>query len=75
MPGADLKVLLLLGVSVATGSLFILVEGFWAKEPIFPLRLLRNRDVLTSYINLGFQSGAQMAVCLVFSIQHVVTPI
>lgn len=63
MRWTNLKLLSLLGVSVASGSLFLLVEGFWAKEPIFPLRLLRNRDVLTSYINLGFQSGAQMAVC------------
>jgi len=45
-----------------TGSLFMIVEAFWAKEPIFPLRLLLNWDVVTSYINLGFQSGAQMAV-------------
>ncbi|KAA8573503.1 hypothetical protein EYC84_005088 [Monilinia fructicola] len=73
MPGADLKVLLLLGVSVATGSLFILVEGFWAKEPIFPLRLLRNRDVLTSYINLGFQSGAQMAMMMLVPIYFQIT--
>lgn len=43
--------------------MFFVVEGFWAKEPIFPLRLLLNRDVVTSYVNLGFQSGAQMAVC------------
>lgn len=63
MPWTDLKLLSLLGISVAAGILFVLEEGFWAKEPIFPLRLLRNRDVLTSYINLGFQSGAQMAVC------------
>ena len=63
MSWTDLKLLSLLGISVAGGILFFLVEGFWAKEPIFPLRLLRNRDVLTSYINLGFQSGAQMAVC------------
>jgi hypothetical protein len=54
-------ILSLFGASIATGTLFLLVEGFWAKEPIFPLRLLRERDVLTSYVNLGFQSGAQMA--------------
>ncbi|KAF7960104.1 hypothetical protein EAE96_001703 [Botrytis aclada] len=62
MSWTDLKLLSLLGVSVAAGILFFLVEGFWAKEPIFPLRLLRNRDVLTIYINLGFQSGAQMEI-------------
>ena len=52
----------LLGTALVTGQLFFLVEGFWAKELIFPLRLLLNRDVVTSYINVGFQAGAQMAV-------------
>jgi len=56
------KVLTLLGVSLVAGNAFLLVEGFWAKEPIFPLRLLLNRDVLTSYTNIAFQTGAQGAV-------------
>jgi hypothetical protein len=56
------KILSLLGSSLIAGNLFVLVEGFWAKEPIFPLRLLLNRDVVTSYINLAFQTGAQGAV-------------
>jgi hypothetical protein len=62
MPWNDPVILILLGTSLVTGYSFLLVESFWAKEPIFPLRLLRNRDVVTSYINLGFQSGAQIAV-------------
>jgi hypothetical protein len=61
------KILTLLGSSLITGNLFILVEGFWAKEPIFPLRLLLNRDVVTSYINLAFQTGAQGAVSVLHS--------
>ncbi|TGO63762.1 hypothetical protein BCON_0011g00860 [Botryotinia convoluta] len=73
MPWTALKLLSLLGVSVAAGILFFLVEGFWAKEPIFPLRLLRNRDVLTSYINLGFQSGAQMAMMMLVPIYFQIT--
>jgi hypothetical protein len=65
MAWTDLTILLLLGASLVSGHLFLLVEAFWAKEPIIPLRLLRNRDVITSYINLGFQSGAQIAVSAV----------
>jgi hypothetical protein len=56
------RILFLSGASLFTGHLFLLVEAFWAKEPIFPLRLLRNRDVIFSYISLGFQSGAQLTV-------------
>jgi len=62
MPWTDPKILLLLGASVMTLNIFVLVEAAWAKEPIFPLRLLLNRDVITSYVNLGFQTGAQGAV-------------
>ena len=62
MPWTHPMVLGMLGTSLVTGNLFLLTEAFWAKEPIFPLRLLLNRDVVTSYINLGFQSGAQMSV-------------
>ncbi len=54
-------ILSLFGASLVTGNLFLLVEAFWAKEPIFPLRLMLNRDVVASYTNLGFQTGAQMA--------------
>jgi hypothetical protein len=62
MAWTDPIILVLLGASLVSGHLFLLVEAFWAKEPIIPLRLLRNRDVITSYLNLGFQSGAQIAV-------------
>lgn len=62
MPWTDPQILLLLGASVMTLNMFVFVEAVWAKEPIFPLRLLLNRDVITSYVNLGFQTGAQGAV-------------
>lgn len=62
MPWTDPLVLGLFSASTISLSLFMLVEGFFAKEPIFPLRLLLNRDVITSYINLCFQTGAQGAV-------------
>jgi hypothetical protein len=66
-------ILMLLGASLVSGYCFLMVEAFWAKEPIFPLRLLRNRDVVTSYINLGFQSGAQIAVRIVQKIARTLT--
>jgi len=64
VPLTDIYVLVLMGGSAVTGTLFVVVEGWWAKEPIFPLRLLRERDVWTSYVGLGATAGAQMAVCL-----------
>lgn len=62
MPWTGPMILFLFGGSLVALNIFLLVEAFWAKEPIFPLRLLLNRDVITSYTNLGFQTGAQGAV-------------
>jgi hypothetical protein len=62
MPWTDPTILSLLAASLVTGNFLLLVAGCWAKEPIFPLRLMLNWDVVTSYVNLSFQTGAQMAV-------------
>lgn len=55
-------ILSLFGASLVAGNCFLLVEGLWAKEPIFTLSLLLNRNVVTSYLYMGFVTGAQMAV-------------
>ncbi|KAH6719494.1 major facilitator superfamily domain-containing protein [Leptodontidium sp. MPI-SDFR-AT-0119] len=68
MPWTDPMVLGLFSASTVSLSLFVLVEGFFAKEPIFPLRLLLSRDVITSYINLCFQTGAQGAMMMLVPI-------
>lgn len=55
-------VLVLASISPILGLLFLLVERYWAKEPVFPLRLLMTRDALTAYLVAGFQIAAQMEV-------------
>ena len=42
--------------------LFLATEAWWAKEPVFPLVLLRQRDVVASYIVMGCQLAAQIGV-------------
>ena len=49
---------------VASGS-FIYIERNWAKEPIFPVHLMKHRDILTVYPVAILQASAQMAVCLI----------
>lgn len=44
------------------GTVFLLVEGYVAQEPIFPLRLIVHRDVVVAYLVTGLQSCAQFAV-------------
>lgn len=49
---------------------FCLVEKYWAKEPIFPLELLAKRDTCSSYLILGCQLAAQLAVSLLGIVLH-----
>ncbi|PCD36191.1 hypothetical protein FGRA07_08075 [Fusarium graminearum] len=46
--------------SLIFGGFFILFEGRWAKEPIFPLDLLRVRNVVLGYVISGTQCAAQL---------------
>lgn len=55
-------ILILLGTSVAAGVLFVLAEKRWAAEPIFPLHLLSNRNVLTPYFISTLQNATQCVV-------------
>jgi hypothetical protein len=48
-------------IGVASGLFFVLTERR-SKEPIFPLHLLANLAVLTSYLILLLQTASQMAV-------------
>lgn len=51
-------------VSCFGGSVFafIAIEKYYAREPIFPLKLLTNKDVLTSYAVIFFQAAGQFGV-------------
>ncbi|MCJ1262596.1 hypothetical protein MMC22_002466 [Lobaria immixta] len=53
---------ILLSLSAVVGIIFLLVEAYVAQEPIFPLRLLIHRDVVTAYLITGLQSCAQFGV-------------
>ncbi|KAI0898165.1 MFS general substrate transporter [Annulohypoxylon nitens] len=52
----------LFATGAALLALFIVTETRWAKEPIFPLRLLRNRDVVFSYLIMACQTAAQVGM-------------
>ncbi len=52
----------LVGTSIVCGILFLLTETYWAYEPVFPLHLLRERNVVVSYLVLGLQVSAQFIV-------------
>ncbi|KAL2003748.1 hypothetical protein VTN02DRAFT_2384 [Thermoascus thermophilus] len=54
--------LLLSTTAVTALILFILVEAYLAPEPIFPLRILREPNVLTSYAVMSLQIFAQVSM-------------
>lgn len=54
-------ILVLVSVGIKSGILFVLAER-QAKEPIFPLRLLTNYTVVTSYVLMMLQNASQVAV-------------
>lgn len=53
---------ILFGLGVVLAILFAMTEAWWAKEPILPLMLLRQRDAVTSFLVMGCQTGAQVGV-------------
>ncbi|KFA47509.1 hypothetical protein S40293_02154 [Stachybotrys chartarum IBT 40293] len=71
-------VFILAAVGIVSGTLFVVVERCWAKEPIFPLYLLSNRAVATSCLLLGLQTFSQVALMFLipayFQVTQNVTP-
>ncbi|KAJ4217459.1 hypothetical protein NW759_008765 [Fusarium solani] len=63
----------LFAAGIVLAVAFVLVESRWAKEPIFPLRLLRNAQVTKSYLMVAAQAGAQLAMMYTVPIYFQVT--
>ncbi|KAH7130146.1 major facilitator superfamily domain-containing protein [Dendryphion nanum] len=62
LPWSSPYILGLFGSGLALIALFIASQAYVAKEPILPLELLRNRDVLASMIVMTFLSSAQLGL-------------
>jgi hypothetical protein len=58
------KISVLAVLVVVLCGFLVWVEKRWAREPIFPLSLLANRDVVTSYLIAALQVAAQSGVYL-----------
>ncbi|KAK4125806.1 MFS general substrate transporter [Parathielavia appendiculata] len=60
--GHDMSTMIPMSTWVTFLVIFLLVEAIWAKEPIIPLGLLVERNVVSSYGIQFLQTGAQMAL-------------
>ncbi|OAL51173.1 MFS general substrate transporter [Pyrenochaeta sp. DS3sAY3a] len=65
-------IILFLGAAVF-GSIFLAVEGWVSKEPIVPLTLLRQRDILVPSSVMAFQSAAQIGLMFTVPLYFQVT--
>ncbi|KAF2805302.1 major facilitator superfamily transporter [Mytilinidion resinicola] len=52
----------LFGLGIVLAVLFVMTEAWWAKEPVLPLQLLRQRDAVASYLIMAFQTAAQLGM-------------
>lgn len=66
-------IFILLASGVVLGALFAATEEWWAKEPIFPLSLLRQRDIVLTYILSSAQTGAQLGLMFAVPLYFQVT--
>lgn len=64
VPWGHPAIWILLTSSVTLGLLFLFIEGYVAREPIFPLQLLVHRAVVTTYLVGALQAAAQYGVHL-----------
>ncbi|SCO87833.1 related to multidrug resistance protein [Fusarium oxysporum] len=73
IPWSHPLVPILAAAGVILSVAFVLVESRWAKEPIFPLRLLRSGDVTQTYLIAFGQAAAQLGMMYTVPIYFQVT--
>ncbi|KAJ0383389.1 hypothetical protein COL922a_010584 [Colletotrichum nupharicola] len=66
VPWTHPLIFIFFGAAIVLGGLFAATEQWWAKEPIFPLEILKHRDVVLTYFITGAQVAAQLG--LMFSV-------
>jgi MFS family permease len=62
IPWTSPIIVILAIITVIGGLLFYSIEKYWAKEPVFPLRLLSHKDVVLDYFLLAVQIASQLPV-------------
>ncbi|KAI2606648.1 MFS general substrate transporter [Hypoxylon sp. NC1633] len=62
IPWTSPIILSFFAIGVLLLALFLVTEMRWAQEPIFPSRLLRNREVVLSYFIMLCQLAAQVGM-------------
>lgn len=62
IPWTDARIPILFGAGVVCLILFIIVERWWATNPLLPLNLFCSRHTVVSFLVLALQCAAQLGV-------------
>ncbi|KAF9696856.1 hypothetical protein EKO04_005201 [Ascochyta lentis] len=73
IPWSDRRIALLFSAALTFGVLFLVIEGWIAKEPIIPLSVLRHKEVLLSSLIMICQTGAQVGLMFAVPLYFQVT--
>lgn len=73
IPWTSPLIFVFFGAAAMLAALFVVVEARWAREPIFPLILFRQRDVVISYFVIGCQTAAQLGIMFAVPLYFQVT--
>ncbi|KAK7178545.1 hypothetical protein DPSP01_014019 [Paraphaeosphaeria sporulosa] len=73
LPWSHPAILGLLGAAYVFAALFVLVEARFAREPVIPLALFQNKDVVLSALIMMIQGMAQMALMFAIPLYFQVT--
>lgn len=62
IPWTHPAIFVLFGIGALLLLLFLATEAWWAAHPVFPIRILRNREILACYFIIGSIAAAQTSV-------------
>lgn len=62
IPWQHPMIFVLFALGVLLLLLFIATEAWWAPNPVFPIRMLKNREILACYAVIGLLAAAQTSV-------------
>ncbi|KAK8041478.1 Vacuolar membrane amino acid uptake transporter fnx2 [Apiospora phragmitis] len=73
LPWTNPLIFALAAATLVLGGLFLATEAWWAADPIFPVALLKHRDVLLVYFVTAAQGGAQLGLMFAVPLYFQVT--
>lgn len=62
----DPQIPIYFGLSALMLAMFVVVEKYWASNPLLPLSMFYNRHTVVAFVIMALQCAAQLGVSLTF---------